>query len=303
MMLSIGIVNWNTHDRLERCLASIERNAKPKGALTTETLVVDNASEDGSAKMARERFSSVNLIENRENVGFARACNQIIQGSTGHYVLLLNSDTEILPEAAEALVHFMEEHGRAGASGPRLLHPDGTLQASCYPMLTPGRELWRLLFLDRLVRRGTYPMRSWDTATPRRVETISGAALLLRRSALEAVGVFDENYFLYTEEVDLCRRLADAGWELWWVPQAGAVHEGAASSRQVEEASYLQLYRSKVQFYRKFGGAKEAERFKRYLRLAYWPRMVVARLLTPALPSGRKRASLYHRLLSELGEM
>jgi GT2 family glycosyltransferase len=303
MMLSIGIVNWNTRDRLEKCLASIERNVDPVENLVTETLVVDNASEDRSAELVRGRFASVKLIGNQQNFGFARACNQIIQQSTGRYVFLLNSDTEVLPGAVEPLIRFMEKHVQAGACGPRLINPDGTLQASCYPMLTPGRELWRLLFLDRLLRRATYPMRSWDTATPRRVETINGAALLLRRSALEAVDDFDEDYLLYTEEVDLCRRLTEAGWELWWVPQARVLHEGAASSRQVEETAYLQLYRSKVQFYRKFGGEEEAERFKRYLCLAYYPRIVVARLLGFPLPSGGKRASLYGRLLSELHKM
>ena len=303
MTLSIGIVNWKTRDLLERCLTSIERDVDPKGNSQTETLVVDNASHDGSAELLREHFPWVKLIENRKNLGFAQACNQIIQQSTGRHILLLNSDTEVLPGAVEALTHFMEEHPQSGACGPRLLNTDGTLQASCHRMLTPARELWRLLFLDRFVRRTTYPMKAWDTETPRRVEAINGACLLLRRSTLDAVGLFDEDYFLYTEEVDLCYRLAGAGWELWWVPQARVVHEGGASSRQVEETAYLQLYRSKVQFYRKYGGEKRAGRFKCYLRLVYWPRVMVAELLAPLFASGRRRARICRRLLSELHKM
>jgi GT2 family glycosyltransferase len=146
-------------------------------------------------------------------------------------------------------------------------------------------------------------MDTWDTETPRRVEAINGACLLLRRSSLDDVGVLDEDYFLYTEEVDLCLRLADANWELWWVPRARVSHEGGASSRQVKEAAFLQLYRSKIQFYRKFGGEARAAEFKRYVRLAYWPRMTVAYMLAPLLGGYGGRARLYRRLLLEMAEM
>jgi GT2 family glycosyltransferase len=301
--VTIGIVNWKTPDLLEKCLSSIGRDICHEDNSQVEILVVDNASNDGSVELLRERFPKVNLIENQKNLGFARACNQIIRQSSGRYILLLNSDTEVLPGATEAMIHFMQDHPQSGACGPRLLNTDGTLQPSCFRMLTPARELWRLLFLDRLVRRATYPMNAWNTLTPRRVEALTGACLLLRRSVLDAVGPFDEDYFLYTEEVDLCYRLADAGWELWWVPQARIVHEGGASSRQVEETAYLQLYRSKLQFYRKHGGEPRARLFKRYLRLAYGPRVMAAEILAPLFTSGRRRARLYRRLLSELPRM
>ena len=144
----------------------------------------------------------------RENVGFARANNQGLALATGRYVLLLNPDTEVHAGALEALVAFMDAHPRAGACGARLLNADGSLQPACHPMLTPGREFWRLLFLERLWPRATYPLGRWDTVTPRRVEVIKGACLLLRRAALDQVGVLDDSYFMYTEEVDLCYRLA-----------------------------------------------------------------------------------------------
>ena len=307
MDLSIIIVNWNTRELLAGCLGSVLRCQTSPTAdgrpLAAEVIVVDNASTDGSAALARQRFPQVRLIENARNVGFAAANNQALRLGRGRYVVLLNSDTEVHLGALEVLVGFMETHPRAGGCGPRLLNADGSLQASCHPMLTPGREFWRLLFLDRLWRRATYAQAAWDWQTPRPVEVIKGACLLLRRAALEQVGPLDESYFMYTEEMDLCYRLAQAGWELWWVPQAVVKHYEGASSKQVAEAMYLQLYRSKVQFYRKFGGARRAERFKRLLGLAYAPRLAVAALGVPFSPSLAARAHTYHRLLAELGSM
>ncbi len=298
--LSIIIVNWNTRDLLAKCLESIAAHP-PESAF--EVLVVDNASDDGSAQMVRERFAWVHLIENQENVGFARANNQAIRQCQGQYILLLNSDTEVLPGALEELVAFMESHPRAGAAGARLLNSDGSLQPSCHPMLTPGRELWRLLFLERVRARATYPMHRWDDTSPRQVEVIKGACLLLRREALNQIGLLDESYFMYTEEVDLCYRLARAGWELWWVPTAAVIHHGEASSSQIAQAMYIQLYRSKIQFYRKFGGDRRASRFKWFLRLAYWPRWLAATIGSAFSPKLATRAQTYRALLKALPDM
>jgi N-acetylglucosaminyl-diphospho-decaprenol L-rhamnosyltransferase len=227
----------------------------------------------------------------------------VLSLAEGAGALSLNPDAEVRPGALQALVEFMESHPRAGACGARLLDPDGSLQPSCHPLPTPGREFWRLLFLERLWPRATYPMHRWDVTAPRRVEVIKGACLLLRRAALDQVGLLDESYFLYSEEVDLCHRLAQAGWELWWVPQATVVHHQAQSTRQAAERMYLQLYRSKVQFYHKVGGERLAQRFKRLLRLAYWPRLVVASLAAPFSPSLAAQAATYRRLLAELPSM
>jgi GT2 family glycosyltransferase len=298
--LSVIIANWNTRELLAGCLESVRENVSTFERSNVETFVVDNASADGSAAMVRERFPWVRLIENAENVGFARANNQAIRLATGRYLLLLNSDTVLHPGALAALTGFMETHPGAGAAGGRLLNPDGSLQESCTPMLTPEREFWRLLFLDPLWPRASYSMRRWHTASPRPVEVIKGACLLLRRQALDEVGLLDESYFLYTEEVDLCYRLAQAGWTCWWAPAAVVTHYGAASTRQVAEAMYVQLYRSKAQFYRKFGGAARARRFKRYLAIAYWPRRVVAALLAPVSSPLAELAPCYRRLLREL---
>lgn len=319
--LSIVIVNWNTREYLAQCLDSVQASqfidpnipstanyggtlAVPaRGFLFAEVFVVDNASTDGSLETVRARFPWVRLIENSHNVGFARANNQAIALCQGRHVLLLNSDTEVHEAALHTLVAFLDANPKAGAAGARLLNDDGSLQLSCQPMLTPGREFWRLSYLEQLSPQATYPQAEWDTHTPRRVDVIKGACLLLRRAALDQVGVLDDRYFMYTEEVDLCYRLAQAGWELWYVPEAEVTHFGEASSRQVAEAMYLQLYRSKIQFYRKFGGEHEANRFKTLVRAAYWPRWIVAAAGARFSPAWDSRARTYRRLLLELGEM
>jgi hypothetical protein len=304
MDLSIIIVNWNTHELLVQCLQSIAENVRTCERVNVETFVVDNASTDGSAEMVRERFPWVRLIENAENVGFARANNQALREATGRYAVLLNSDAELLPGTLQTLVDFMDAHPEAGACGPLLFNGDGqSLQPSCHPVLTPWREFWRLAFLDRVIPRATYPMERWERSQPREVEVIKGACLVLRREALDQVGVLDEQYFMYTEEMDLCYRLAHDGWKLYWVPQARVIHHGEASSKQVAEEMYLQLYRSKVQFHRKFGGEGRVRWFKFLVALAYLPRWAAAGVGQLIARKWRPRARVYRRMLRELGEM
>jgi len=316
MNLSILIVNWNTRDYTADCLQSlattadrIEINPTGPAALIydryqAEVFVVDNASADGSVALIQQRFPWVQIIQNDHNVGFAPANNQAYQRSTGRYGLLLNSDTKVHPQAITALLGHMDAHPGCGAGGARLLNADGSLQPSCQPMLTPGREFWRLIFLDQIWPRATYDMTHWDTFTPRRVEVIKGACLIVRRAALEpALPLLDEQYFMYTEEVDLCYRLRRDGWELDWIPQSRVTHYGGASSVQAYNAMYVQLYRSKVQFYRKFGGEPRAQRYKSFVRLAYWPRWLVSASGARLKPALIDRAQTFRRLLDELPGM
>jgi hypothetical protein len=198
----------------------------------------------------------------------------------------------------------MEDHPRSAAGGANLRNADGSPQPACHPMPTPWREFWRLTFLERIWHRATYDAAYWSTDTPRRTEVIEGACLIVRRSALDQhEPLLDEQYFMYTEEVDLCYRLLRDGWELEWIPQAVITHYGGASSRQVYNAMYVQLYRSKVQFYRKFGGESQARQFKRLLRLAYWPRWLVSTIGAHFKPALTDRASTFRLLLDELPGM
>jgi GT2 family glycosyltransferase len=297
LVLSIIIVNWNTRELLAQSLHSVYDTV---GTLDCEVFVVDNASSDGSAAMVRERFPQVRLIENAENVGFARANNQALRQAQGCHALLLNSDTRVLPDALQEMISFLDAHAEAGAVGARLLNADGSLQPSCHPMLTPWREFWRLLFLEPLYRRATYDMSRWNANLPRQVEVIKGACLMLRREALAQVGLLDESYFMYTEEVDLCYRLLRAGWKLYWLPQAQVVHYGEASSRQIAETMYVQLYRSKTQFYRKTGGEPRARLFKRLVFLAYLPRLGFGYVASGFSGFWRTRTQTYRQLLAEL---
>ena len=313
MDLSILIVNWNTCAYTTQCLQTLANTAdrlsrNPDvlwfGAYSAEVIVVDNASTDDSISAIRQQFPWVYLIENDQNVGFARGNNQAYAVSSGRYVLLLNSDTAVKPGALLTLLQFMEDQPRCGGCGARLLNAGGSLQPSCQPMLTPWREFWKLTFLDRLWRRSTYDMVNWDVDKPHPVETIKGACLLVRRAALDTPdSLLDDRYFMYTEEVDLCYRLLRGGWELYWVPQANVVHFGEASSKQAYTRMYVQLYRSKVQFYRKFGGDRRANHFKRLVAAAYWPRFLASRLIRPFKPSLAHRAETFRLLLNELPNM
>jgi len=295
--LSIIIVNWNAADLLRQCLQSLRES---DDHLEKEIIVIDNASTDGSVEMVRREFPEVRLICNPENMGFAPANNQGIEISQGQYVLLLNSDARILPGALDALVGFLAAHPAVGAVGPALVNPDGSFQVSCHPILTPWREFWRLLFLDHLVPLARYPFRRWGYEDPREVDVIKGACLLLRRQALKQVGLLDEGYFMYSEEMDLCYRLARAGWRIYWVPEARVVHLGGGSSCLMAEEMYVELYRSKIHFQRKFGGARRAWLMKGLLGFAYVPRLLLS--LVGGLFSARMkiRARVYARLLCML---
>ncbi len=307
MDLSIIIVNWNTPDLLAQCLESLKSELEVLPNLTTETVVVDNASTDESVKLIREQFPWVTLIENQNNVGFAAANNQAVHQSSGRYVFLLNPDTELKPGALAPLIEFLDSHPQAGAAGSRLLNPNETLQTSCYPALTLSRELWRLFHLDKFHAYGVYHMKKWDTDARREVDVLQGASLLLRRKALDQVGVLDDDYFMYTEEVDLCYRLQKGGWQLFWVPQSQVVHYGGQSTQQVATKMFLWLYQSKLIFFRKHYGRIGAFVYKLILLLATLIRLILSPLIwLEPLPRRRRHLTLagqYRQLLWQLPRM
>ncbi|UCG25837.1 MAG: glycosyltransferase family 2 protein [Chloroflexota bacterium] len=231
--LSIVIISWNVRELLSGCLDSVQSNLLANPDLVTETFVVDNASTDGSQEMVRCEYPWVRLIENTENVGFAQANNQAIQMSCGQYVLLLNPDTEASPGALRALLDSLANLPGAGMAGARLLNDDGSLQVSCYREPTLLREFLLMFHLDGFLSYGSYRMKSWPLDRPREVDTVMGACMLIRKSVLESIGLMDQGYFMYSEEVDLCYRIRRAGWRIYWVPQAKVVHFGGQSTQQV----------------------------------------------------------------------
>lgn len=227
--LSILIVHYNTLDLLRQCLTSV--SALP-GDLPLEIIVIDNASPDASVKNLVGEFPRVAFHFNNENLGFARASNQGIQMGQGRYLMLLNPDALIDGDGIQDLTQFMDGHPDAGATGPRLVYPDGELQLSCRRFPTLGTLLLRMSRLDRLVRGPVrhYLMQDWDHQSVCEVDWVMGACVILRREALDAVGLLDEGFFMYYEDVDLCFRLWQAGWKVCYNPQVVVQHEHQRSS-------------------------------------------------------------------------
>ena len=304
MKLSIVIVSWNTKDLLEACLHSIYTYPLEQ---PFEVWVVDNKSKDDTVAMVRSQFPQVELIASEENLGFAGGNNRAIPHCQGEYILLLNPDTELKPDALNALVAFMDAHPEAGAAGSRLLNADGTLQPSCHPRPTLSREFWRMFYLDAVVPYGSYDMSKWQLDQPREVDVLMGASLLLRKSVLDKVGLLDEGYFMYSEEVDLCFRLQKAGWRLFWVPQSQVVHYWGQSAKQVLAEMFLQLYRGKLRFFRKHYGWLTVALYKVVLGLAALLRLALAPLVWLRKSDGSDNqlhmARHYGRLLLTLPSM
>ncbi len=303
MDLSIIIVSWNVASYLEKCLLSIFENPP---ACPFDVWVVDNASSDQTVHLVQTCFPQVNLIANTVNVGFAEANNQAIRQSTGRYVLLLNPDTLVHPQALQTLVDFMDTHPDAGGAGSLYLSPNGKMQHSCMPFPTVSKEFWRLFHLDVIWHYGTYNMNRWDQHKEREVESLQGACLILRRAVLDEIGLLDPEYFMYTEEVDLCYRIHQKGWKLFWVPQSIITHFGGQSTRQTAREMFLWLYRSKIMFIRKHFGEREARRYKQVIRLGAMVRIWLIPFMSAFKPSSepfRKNIENYQELLKQVAVM
>jgi GT2 family glycosyltransferase len=250
--VSAVVVSFNTRDHLLRCLASLERHV----TLPLEVVVVDNASTDGSADSVRGRFPAVRLVANPRNLGFGAACNRGLRAATGAYRLLLNSDAEVGPGSVEALAALLDARPDVGIVAPRTRSADGAIQVSFGPALTPWRE-WTQRRLVRAVRRR-------DPSALRRLELlagverepfwVSGACLLARAEALDAISGFDEGYFLYEEDVDLCVRVRRAGWRVVYTPSAEVVHALGASMARAAELARVEYQRSHLRYYARHNG-------------------------------------------------
>jgi N-acetylglucosaminyl-diphospho-decaprenol L-rhamnosyltransferase len=254
--LSALIVNWNTRDLLRRCLLSLRETSRrlAEEGRTLETIVVDNASADGSAAMVAAEFPEVRLIANAENRNYAAGSNQALEVAQGDFLLLLNPDTELPAGAARALLRFLEERPAAAAVAPALVHPDGRVQISVRGFPAPAALVGELTGLGRLFPRsrwGSYRPAHPDEGEPALVDQPMTSCLLLRRAALAAVGGFDEQFPLFFNDVDLCYRLRAAGWEIWYDPRVRVLHQGGASTRQVRPEAIRLSHRGLLDFYRK----------------------------------------------------
>jgi GT2 family glycosyltransferase len=270
--LSVIIVTYNSCALTLACVASVLAERRVDSP-TLEVIVVDNASTDDTLPTLRQQAPDVRLLPQSANLGFARGNNVGLAAARGRHLLLLNSDTEVRPGALAALAAFLDAHPEAGACGPMLLNPDGTLQPSGRELPTLASLLLDMTRLHRLRRRDLYAQRGRDYTQVTTVGELSAAALLVRRSVYEQVGGLDPAFFAYYEDVDWCKRIGDAGHRVYYVPQAQVMHHWQGTSRQVSELAYRAGQDSTRYYFRKHHGPAAAAAVQAMLggkELALW---------------------------------
>lgn len=253
MELSIIIVNWNTKKLLSNCLDSIAKNID---GISKELFVVDNNSTDGSQIFIKENYSYVNLIENTENLGFSKANNIALRKAVGKYLLLLNSDTVVEPSAISLMIDFLEKNPSTGMVGPKLLNSDGTIQPACRRSIpNPKVAFYRITGLSKLLpgnkEFAKYNLTFKSSEELQEVEAISGACMMIKKKTMDEIGLLDEDFFMYGEDIDWCYRLGQKGWKIYYIPCARVIHRHRASSERRRFKSTLNFYHAMYIFYKK----------------------------------------------------
>ncbi len=296
--LTIIIVTWNTRDLTRGCLASIEK-ADPRHIW--EVVVVDNASADGTPEMIRAIFPWVRLRCNDRNLGFGRAHNLVLRETSSEFVLLLNSDTLLPAEAVSELLRFMDSHPDVGLAGGQLIYPDGRLQNSIafFPSLLT--ELTNKSLLQKLFPK-KFPGKRHRFTSPVEVDSVIGAAMMIRMEALKSVGFFDEGYFFFLEETDLCLRLKQRGWKVYFLPHVRIIHLQGRSVRQVKPRARVEYQRSLIRFFEKSHGPAAGWVIRWYGYLKVWvgllgalPRRIVSPRSCLSWEKYRYLLTWYHR--------
>lgn len=255
MDLSIIIVNWKVKDLLEKCLESIFEQTKN---ISFEVFVVDNNSGDGSVEMAREKFPQIDLTASAENLGFAKGNNLAIKKARGRYVLLLNPDTEILDNTLEKMVKFMDTHPDCGIAGCKLLNPDLSLQPSVRAFPDLASQIFILLKIHHLLPHSKamykYLVQDFDYEKIQEVDQVMGAFMMIRREVIEKIGLLDENFWIWFEEVDFCKRIKNAGWKILYTPEASVIHHYGQSFKQVMGVKKQKDFNRSLSYYFKKHG-------------------------------------------------
>lgn len=253
MDLSIIIVSWNAKRLLLECLQSLTYE---HSAYSTEIIVVDNASTDGSPEAVQEQFPHVKLVRNDANLGFAKGNNIGIKQSIGEYICLVNSDVKVLKGCLDRMYDYMDRHPSVGILGPKILWPDLTLQDSCRKFPTLLNNLFPAIALDKAFPRSKIfsgeHMRYFPHDRVRTVDSLVGCFLMVRREAIYQVGLFDERFFIYVEEVDWCKRFWNSGWEVVFYPHAQVIHYGRGSSSNAPAKFAMEQERAKLQYWGKY---------------------------------------------------
>ncbi|CAN7722525.1 glycosyltransferase family 2 protein [Paenibacillus sp. LjRoot153] len=253
MDLSIIIVNYKTQDLTLACIASVFVSTT---TYNYEIILVDNASNDGTPEEVNDRFPPVVTITNADNVGFSRANNQGIRIAKGRYVLLLNSDTIVQQDTLQTMLHFMDENPIVGASGCKIVLPDGSLDKACkrgFP--TPSASFYYAFGFAKLFpkihRFNQYQLGYLDPDQQYPIDSLVGAFMLVRRETIEQVGMLDEEFFMYGEDIDWCYRIKEAGWVNYYYPKTQIVHHKGASSRRKPYKIIYEFHRAMILFHNK----------------------------------------------------
>lgn len=291
--LSIVIVNFNTRELLKACLRSVEasRTARP-----WELFVVDNASADGSADMVAAEFPWANLIRSESNRGYAYANNLGLRRAAGSYLLLLNPDTVLPPDALQQMVDYMDAHPEAGIAGPKLVRQDGSLDLACrrsFP--SPEVSFYRMLGLSKLFPRssrfGRYNLTYLDPDRPAEVDSVVGAFMIVRSEAVSQVGMLDESFFMYGEDLDWAFRIKSRGWKVLYNPAVVVLHYKGESSRRHPRKAILEFYRAMHLFYRKHYAAQTNVLLGALIVAAIWAKCAVTLALNYLRPAEARRVS------------
>lgn len=252
MDLSVIIVNFNTKELLQKCLQAV---LDSQTAFSHEVWVVDNASTDGSVEMVKAEFSSVKLLESKENVGYAKANNQAIKKSQARYVLLLNSDVEVSTDTFDKMLSFMDNNPTVGISGCKVIKPDGRLDKACrrsFP--NPVNAFFRLFGFSLLFPKSllaSYNLGYLPEDEIAEIDSVMGAFLLIRRAVIEKIDLLDEDFFMYGEDLDFCFRAKKAGFKVMYVPITTVVHYKGSSSRKQANLALYEFHRAMQVFYDK----------------------------------------------------
>jgi GT2 family glycosyltransferase len=297
MTISVVIVSWNAKAFLTDCLRSV-LSQQFSGSL--EIIVVDNASSDGSPEAVRDDFPTVKLICNSRNLGFAKANNIGIRHSSGDYLFLINSDVVVSNDCFSKMIRHLDEHHDIGMLGPRIIGANGQVQRSCmgYPSL--WNSFSRALALDSLFPQsellGGQLLTFWHHDDRRSVNVINGCFWALRRAAVEEVGLLDERFFIYGEDVDWCKRFSDHGWNVVFFPDAEALHYGGASSSNAPVRFYLEMQRAHHQYWTKHHSRLATNVFLMINLLHHTVRLIGETALYPFRYRGN-RASARHKIV------
>jgi GT2 family glycosyltransferase len=293
MNLSIVIICWNDLKTIQGCLDSIYQNTH---TTAFEVIVSDNGSTDRSVEFIREHYPQVRVIENGTNLRFAKANNVGIRVSQGKYVLILNPDTIIHDGALDKLVAFADEHPEAGAFGCKVLNPDGSYQESARPFPTLRGEWIAALFLRPLTYFSDWfisdTYTGWKGDTERAVDWLSGCSLFVRREVLQRISGFDDQFFYYYEDVDLCRRISQAGYTILFTPKMSITHLGGQSTKRFPIAFQLDSEITRYRYFYKYFGKQGAHGCRRVALLSLFIRRLGYEFLHLVAPSDDRKARL-----------